>query len=416
MLDTLYSQPAVLARFRAAPLAAERERYLRLCANRGHNRKALLKISWLLLVIVSSVPLDKETVGLPTIKRAAREHKIRFKRAPRGRRCASSQQIFIATAKRFFHFLGRLAPLVRRPCPLESCVLAYQRFLLEQRGLSTVTVESRWRHARHLLLSLRPRPRSLKAVTVNHIDRYLIGQGRKSNGWSRPSLATLASSLRCFFRFAEAQHWCRPGMAAAIDSPRMYTHEGVPRSPSWDQIQQLIADTAGDKPAQIRDLAIVLLLAVYGLRRGEVAGLRLDDIDWQAETIRVYRSKQRRTQQFPMVRPVSEAIVRYVREVRPRCAHRELFLALRPPVRPLSAASISALVHWRLRALGVTLPRVGAHCLRHACARHLLARGFSLKQIGDQLGHRRVSATLLYAKVDLDGLRQVAEFDLGRLV
>ena len=196
----------------------------------------------------------------------------------------------------------------------------------------------------------------------------------------------------------------------------MYSHEAVPRSPTWDQVQTLIESTTGDTPAQIRDLAIVLLLAIYGLRRGEVAGLRLGDIDWQAETIRIYRPKQRCTQQFPLVQPVGEAIVRYLREVRPRCPHRELFLALRPPVRPLSASSVSAIVRWRLRALEVKLPRVGAHCLRHACARHLLGEGFSLKQIGDQLGHRRVSATLLYAKVDLDSLRQVAELDLGRFV
>jgi len=70
-------------------------------------------------------------------------------------------------------------------------------------------------------------------------------------------------------------------------------------------------------------------------------------------------------------------------------------------------------VHSRLAAIGVSPPRRGAHCLRHACARHLLATGFSLKQVGDQLGHRSASATLQYARVDLDGLRQVAELDLG---
>jgi integrase/recombinase XerD len=416
MLDTLYSQPGVLARFRAAPLVDGRERYLRLCAERGHNRKGLLKISWLLLVVVTHVPLDKETIDLPTIERAAQTHRVRFKRGPRGCRCATSRRIFIGTAKRFFGFLGRFSPPSAMDCPLQPLIATYERFLLEERGLSAVTVESRCSHVRHLLRSLRPRPRSLQAIAVKDIDRYLVAQSGKSKGWSRPSIATLTSSLRCFFRFAEGRLWCRSGLAAAIDSPRMYSFEGVPRGPTWDQVQHLIANTTGDMAAQIRDLAIVLLLVVYGLRRGEIAGLRLDDIDWKAETIRVYRSKQRRTQQFPLVRLVGDAIVRYLREVRPRCTHRELFLALRPPVRPLSPSSISALVRWRLRALGVALPRLGAHCLRHACACHLLARGFSLKQIGDQLGHRSVSATLIYAKVDLNGLRQVAEIDLGGIL
>lgn len=414
MLDTLYSLPAVLGRYRAAPLVAEREDFLKRCAARGHNRAALRKISWLLLVIVTSVPLDKKMVGLSTIERTAREHNVRFKRRPGRRRCETTQQLFIRTARDFFGFLGRLAPPLLRPCPFSSQIAAYQRFMLEERGLSGVTVESRCRHLRHFLTSLRPHPRSLGQITAHQIDQYLVSQNHR--GWTRPSMATLASSLRCFFHFAQEQHWCQQDMAAAIDSPRMYAHEGLPRGPSWDQVQQLVSSTTGDEPAQIRDRAVILLLAVYGLRRGEVASLQLEDLDWQAETIRIFRSKQRRVQHFPLVRPVGDAIVRYLREVRPRCAQRALFLALKPPLRPLSAASISALVHWRLRALGVTLPRVGAHGLRHACAQHLLARGFSIKQIGDQLGHRRVSATLHYAKIDLEGLRQVADLDLRRLI
>lgn len=229
-------------------------------------------------------------------------------------------------------------------------------------------------------------------------------------------MATLAWYLRCFFRFAETQHWCSPGIAATIISPRRYALEDVPRSPSWEEVERLVARTTGDKPVQIRDLAIVLLLAVYGLRRGEVAGLKLGDIDWEARRLRVYRSKQCRFQSFPLVRPVADAIIRYLREVRAQCAHREVFLAMKPPIRALSASSISILARRRLHAVNVTLPRVGAHCLRHACARHLVAQGFSLKEIGDQLGHRSTSATSIYAKVDLAGLRQVAELDLGRLL
>jgi site-specific recombinase XerD len=130
----------------------------------------------------------------------------------------------------------------------------------------------------------------------------------------------------------------------------------------------------------------------------------------------VVRPKSRRIQHYPLVRPVGDAIVRYLRDVRPSCPFRELFLALSAPLRPLSAASVTPIVHSRLVALGVQLPRRGPHSLRHACARQLLSHGFSLKQIGDQLGHRRASTTLHYAKIDMDGLRQVAELDLGRLV
>jgi len=160
----------------------------------------------------------------------------------------------------------------------------------------------------------------------------------------------------------------------------------------------------------------LMLLAVYGLRRGEVARLQLDDLDWAGERIVVPRPKQRRIQHYPLVPPVGEAIVRYLQEVRPRCTYRSLFLTMAAPIRPLSALSITPIVRWRLKALGVDLPRRGAHCLRHACATHLLASGFSLKEIGDHLGHRAAKSTLSYTKVDLAGLRQVAELDLGGLL
>ena len=160
----------------------------------------------------------------------------------------------------------------------------------------------------------------------------------------------------------------------------------------------------------------MMLLAVYGLRRGEVARIQLNDLDWVGERILVSRPKQRRVQYYPLVPAVGEAILHYLRKVRPRSLYRTLFLTLATPIRPLSAISISPIVRSRLKALSISLPSRGAHCLRHACASHLLASGFTLKQIGDHLGHRYASSTLCYTKVDLTGLREVAELDLGRLL
>ena len=93
-----------------------------------------------------------------------------------------------------------------------------------------------------------------------------------------------------------------------------------------------------------------------------------------------------------------------------------VFLTIKAPHRPLSGASISAMVRMRLVKQGVTLDRVGAHCLRHACAGQLMDAGFTLKQIADHLGHRSMSSTRIYTKIDMRGLRQVAELDLGALL
>jgi integrase len=158
-----------------------------------------------------------------------------------------------------------------------------------------------------------------------------------------------------------------------------------------------------------------MLLATYGFRSGEVSGLCLEDGNWESEIVAVSRPKRRRAQEYPLVIEVGEAILRYLQQVRPRSTRREIFLTLKAPFRRLSQGALYHLVRTRLDALGIHVPRRGPHSLRHACAGRLVAEGFSLKEIGDHLGHRSAEATRIYAKVDLVGLREVADFDLGGL-
>jgi integrase/recombinase XerD len=158
------------------------------------------------------------------------------------------------------------------------------------------------------------------------------------------------------------------------------------------------------------------LLAVYGLRSGEVTKLRLGDLDWVNEVVSIARPKQHRTQLYPFVSEAGEAILRYLQQVRPKCVWAEIFVTMRAPFRPLSPSCLYSMVSKRLRALGIQAPHIGPHCLRHAGATHLVAEGFSLKEIGDHLGHRSADATRIYAKVDLPALRQVADFDLEGLL
>ena len=116
------------------------------------------------------------------------------------------------------------------------------------------------------------------------------------------------------------------------------------------------------------------------------------------------------------MREVGDAIVRYLRDARPPCVCRTLFVTLKQPYRPLSAGGLGAMVSVRQRRLGQVLRRYGPHGLRHAGATYLLAEGFTLKQIGDHLGHTMVRATEIYAKVDVVALRQVSDIDLQALV
>lgn len=247
-------------------------------------------------------------------------------------------------------------------------------------------------------------------------DVSLFFRFRSPGRWQRSTIALYVDSLRSFFRFAESKNWCIPGVAAAIDAPIVYRHEHLPRGPQWDDVIRLLSPSDKPAPVDIRDRAMLLLHAVYGFRNTEVRLLRVDDIDWQEEIISLSRPKQRKSQLYPLLPEIGDAILQYLREVRPKTRRREVFLSLKQPYRPLTASATYSNVARRQRTLGLALPHYGPHSLRHACATRLLAEGFSLKEIGDHLGHSSTDATQIYAKVDLPALREVAELDLGNLV
>jgi integrase len=160
----------------------------------------------------------------------------------------------------------------------------------------------------------------------------------------------------------------------------------------------------------------ILLCAIYGLRVGEVCRLRLDDTDWWDEKISVRRSKQRKTQTYPLTTEVGNALLRYLKEARPRCAHREVLLTLRRPYRPVSVGALSTMTQKLQKRLGLKLKRYGSHVLRRVCATHLLAQGLTMKEVGDHPGHVSVAASRIHAKVDLTALREVGALDVRPLV
>jgi site-specific recombinase XerD len=283
-----------------------------------------------------------------------------------------------------------------------------------ERGLSPNTIHNRCWHVRAFLIWLAENHEVIATASLEHVDAFLSMRGKQE--WCRVSIATAAAALRSFFTHMAVIGHCATDIAAGIQGPRLFKGEALPVGPRWDDVRRLIASTDTDRPQDIRDRAILLLFAMYGLRCGEVVALSLHDIDWEKDILQVYRPMQRCKQVYPLATEVGNAILRYVQQVRRQCTSRTLFLTIKAPMRPLASNSLHHLVRSRMQALGILCPRQGPHALRHACATHLLAEGLSLKQIGDHLGHRSSFATRTYAKVDLVGLRQVADFSLGELL
>ena len=416
MIEELFILSRNVERFRAAPLFEDRVRYLCHLREVGYARSSVLKCAYDQLSVVRLLDLGEDDRASITQIEAAADAWAR----PGGRRCKhaaspKSKSRFIGHAVRWLRFVGRLDEPQKMPHPLRAQVTVYATWLRDERGLSEHTVRDYCAAADEFIELLAAKGTALASVKITDIDGAIAAKHAKGT-WCRRTLHDYAQRLRAFFRFAESRGWCRPGLAAGIMPPGFRADENVPKGLTRLDVQRLLDSTEGDRAADKRDRAILMLLVAYGLRASEVGHLRLDDLDWDNETLRVHRSKTGRTDLYPLSRGVGQALVRYIMEVRPARSDRTLFLTLHAPIRPLERRTLGRMVSRRLDALGIVAARRGPHALRHAAAQHLLDEGMSVKAIGDFLGHRDPSSTLIYAKVDLNALREVADFDLGGLI
>jgi integrase/recombinase XerD len=416
MFEKIFKRPYYVARHASAPFAEERRRYLSECARRGDAkvivRQKAEELYWVACKLHVYGDLD---LTLDQLRAAALDcdwdDRARACRRKLNRRATRVR--FVKYAARWLRFLGCLRQN-EPPTPFSSQLEQFCRYAREERGFTEATVDQYVKSVRLFLRWYGALDRALTQVRLSDIDSYLACGG--SQRWCRKTVSNMVSALRAFFRYGASQGWARPTLPSGICGPPMYSLEKLPAGPTWVDVQRLLAGLDADRPKDIRDRAILMLFAVYGLREREVAQLRLDHLDWERDLLHVPRVKRRDTQVYPLLPSVGNAIVRYLQTVRrPSSAHRELFLTLRSPYGPMTGAAFYQVAAPRLKALGVQTAHHGPHSLRHACAARLVAEGFSLKEIGDHLGHRTTSATRVYAKVDLPGLREVAAFDLGEV-
>lgn len=413
MFERIFKRDYYVARHAAAPFAEERQRYLAECARRGDAKEIVRQkaeelywVAWRLSVYGDlHVTIDQVRAAALDCDWRDRERACSRKLNRRATRTR-----FVMYARGWLRFLGCLRQ-IEAPIPFRARLEQFCRWAKEERGFTEATVYQYLKSVRLFLRWYGGLDRPLSEVQLNDIDTYLThGSAR---GWCRKTVSNMVAALRVFFRYGASQGWVRPTLASGICGPPIYSLEKLPAGPAWTDVQRLLASLDAGCPKDIRDRAILMLFAIYGLREKEVAQLRLEHLDWEHDLLHVPRAKRRETQTYPLLPSVGNAIIQYLQTVRrPLSAHRQVFLTLRSPYAPMSGAALYYVVAPRLKALGVQTTHRGPHSLRHACAARLVAEGLSLKEIGDHLGHR-TTATRTYAKVDLSGLREVAAFDLG---
>ncbi|SAL69284.1 site-specific integrase [Caballeronia humi] len=288
-------------------------------------------------------------------------------------------------------------------------VMEYDTWLRELRGLHPLTRAKRAKHALQFLTSLGQRadPQGLKYLSVHELDAYLK---QCCVGLRRASIEDRTVCLRDFLRHLWRTGRTATDLAGTVIGPRIYEHEGIPVALRTEDVTRVLEVTRKDlSPVGLRDYAILSLLSTYGLRAAEVVNLRLEDIDWRRDMLRVRHTKTGTSSELPLLREPGEAVLRYVEKARPPSVYREVFLRIQVPYRPFKNGSIlNCITNARLRAAGVTPQgRKGPHAFRHARAVSLLRSGVPLKIIGDVLGHTSAGATAGYLKLATEDLRSI---------
>ncbi len=284
---------------------------------------------------------------------------------------------------------------------LDLIVDRYRCWLRDQRGLADSTVIGYGATARLFLRSLDDDagvPR-LQALTGREVNAFLLSaRDRLATG----SVKTQVNHVRAFLRFAHVEGMVARDLGEAVPPVAGWTHTRIPRSVTPDAIQALIDSCDDAQPTQLRDRAILLLLARLGLRSIEIARLELGDIDWRSGEITV-RGKGRHRDVLPLPDDVGTALASYLQAARGSDGGcRSVFLRRRAPRGPIEANLVHDVVRRACRRSGQ--PIIGAHRLRHSLATAMLASGVPLLEISQVLRHADIATTAIYAKVDIAAL------------
>ena len=290
--------------------------------------------------------------------------------------------------------------------PFEHQAPRFFQYLKDEKGLRPASI-------RHYQFYLRRFAAHLDRIGVRDVSRLtpLILSGFTADYGPRVDWSTLRNAcgtLRVFLRYLHREGEIAKDLSPLIEFPQHFRHSGIPRSISWDQVERVLSGIDRRSISGKRDFAMLAMLATYGLRACEVAALKLDDIDWRNDRLKVRERKAGNTTTYPLAPAVGAAVIDYLKNARPETTDRHVFFRTLAPYEPIGSAAITVRATFYIRKAGIKVPRPGSHTLRHSCVQRLVDANFSLKHIGDYIGHRNASSTQIYAKVAIERLRTVA--------
>ena len=324
------------------------------------------------------------------------------------------QQMHRGDSKTLQQFLAHLRKkgvvssrkLIPDQSPLARVLDCYEQHLLLERRLASATVFNYLSFARKFLVDCFPEGSfHLREIKVSDISNFVLRHGPRTSVGTAQIMTT---AFRSFFRYLFQKGELQTDLAACVPAVADWRLSAVPKYVTPKEVEQVLKACNRNTTIGRRDYAVLLLVARLGLRAGEVVALQLEDINWRAGEILV-RGKGMLHERMPLPADVGEALAFYLRQDRPPCQTRRVFVCTRAPRRSfVRSCTVSTIIRRALLRADLNPPVKGAHLFRHSLATSLLRSGATMEEIGEVLRHRDSSTTEIYAKVDFDGLRSMA--------
>ena len=417
MFEKYFIKPQTVDRFRASWIGAEVEDYVGWLAEHGYGAKTVWRRVPLLVAFgefasergaraIGELPAQVDAF---VARRVAEHHDTACGSRPDR---PMSKEVRGPIEQMLSIVLPGFEPSGRRQfaVPFDAAAPGFFEYLVDERGLRPASVRSYRHHLDRFDAYLRRiGVTNLKELSPPILSAFVIE--RSSSGLAKSTVRDGCGVLRVFLRYAHRQGVVPSDLSDTVGWPQIYRLSNIPRSISWDDVNRVLAGVDQRTPCGKRDYAMLLLLAIYGLRAREVAALTLDDIDWKRDRLAVPERKAGHSTAFPLSATVGEAIVAYLRDGRPQTTDRHVFFRAVAPLRPIGCAAVSSCARHYLLKAGIDVPRPGSHTLRHSAVQRLVDADFNLKTIGDFVGHRLPRSTEVYAKVAIEPLREVAMGD-----
>ena len=304
------------------------------------------------------------------------------------------------------HVVQRVTPTCD-VSPLAAILDRYEKHLRSERGLTTATIINYLPFARKFLSDrFGEGPFLLKVVRPRDISGFILRHVRTMS-CRRAQLMTTV--FRSFFRFLFQRGELQVDLAPSIPTVADWRLSTLPRYITAEEVIRVLGSCDRHTATGRRDYALLLLLARLGLRAGEIVAMQLEDIDWRSGEILV-RGKGLLYDRMPLPVDVGQALAVYLRHDRPSSKTRRVFVCRKAPQRGFSGPStVSTIVRRALDRAGLHPGFKGAHLLRHSLATSMIRSGASMSEIGEILRHRSPSTTEIYAKLDFEGLRSLAQ-------